>query len=452
MNVVTVIHHTHIELKDRMMKVFHCAVFICLLALFFFTTDVTAQQRKRGENSGGINRLEDRIRKLEEKIEKLEKTRISEESDSELEMLLKEVETLSADKDDNKIAASTVFKGEERQQQQLNPEISMTGDFFGSYSSSSDGRIESAGDFTDGRNQMYLREAELSVMAPLDPFTRGKFFFGIPSSASTAPLSTIIEEAYLEWLNLPGSLNLKVGEFNTQFGDLNRWHDHSLPQVDRPRALVNLFGTGNFGGIGVAGNFLLPSMTAHVNELDVSVTSGGDGVSFDDSYRNLVGVARYKNYFDISRNTYFELGTSLAHGYNDEAAGHKTTLGGLDMTVKWVPAGRSHYRTTEIKTEVFFSHRETAGKDIDRFSMYSFIHNKMGARLWGGLRYSYSELPLLPTEEYEWDISPSLDFWQSEFVMLRLQYSYTERSYMENDHSVFIQSVWSMGPHKHAAY
>ena len=84
----------------------------------------------------------------------------------------------------------------------------------------------------------------------------------------------------------------------------------------------------------------------------------------------------------------------------------------------------------------------------------------MSARTWIGLRYSYSGMPADPDSknyiildgENEWDISPTLDYWQSEFVMLRLQYSYTKRSYMDDDHSVFLQTVWSMGPHKHEAY
>ncbi len=433
----------------------HGIRYCCVLILVFLlgaAVSANAQQRNRGGKSGINPQLEQRIRELEEKIEALEKEKKEEESASELELLLQQADDMSSEKADDEISANKVFKGEERQQQQLNPEISMNGDFVGAFSSSTDERIEKAGDYTDGRNQIMFREAELSVMAPLDPFTRGKFFLGIPGSGSEEPLTSIIEEAYMEWLNLPGGINLKVGEFITQFGELNRWHTHGLPQVDRPLPLVRLFGNENFGGVGIAGNILLPSLTAHVNELDLSVTSGGDGISFDDSYRNIVGVARYKNYYDINRDTYFELGLSGAHGYNNEAEGHKTTLGAVDMTLKWVPAARSHYRTTEFKAEMFMSHRETAGDDLDRYGFLTLIHNKLGARFWHGLRFSYTELPLSVADEHEWEITPSIDFWQSEFVMLRAQYTYTERSYMEKDHTIFLQTIWAMGPHKHDVY
>ena len=78
----------------------------------------------------------------------------------------------------------------------------------------------------------------MSFIAPLDPFTRGKGFI------SATPQGISVDEAYLEWINLPLNANLKVGVFNADFGFYNRYHDHALPQFDRPRVLINLFGTG----------------------------------------------------------------------------------------------------------------------------------------------------------------------------------------------------------------
>ena len=373
------------------------------------------------------------------------------QEDDELMKLLEEADRMKEDKkvDDS---INRVFHGQERVQAQLNPEISLTGDFMGSISSEDSDFINEPGDFTDGRNQFYLREAEFHVIAPLDPFTRGKFILGMPGYGEDVSLSEMVAEAYMEWLNLPAGLNLKIGKFNTQFGVLNRWHDHGLPQVDRPRALVNLFGTENFGGPGISGNIVIPHLWAHVNELDIEVVTGGDGVSFDDSYENVIGVARFKNYYDLTRNTYLEFGFSGAHGYRDKDLDEKTSLGGFDIACKWVPAGRSHYRTIELRSEVFFSHAEYLGEDLDRIGMYAYMTSKTSARTMCGMRYGYSELPYSIDDEYEWNIVPHFDFWHSEFVLLRAQYNYTKRSYDVDDHSVFLQTIWSMGPHKHEAY
>lgn len=392
-----------------------------------------------------------KLAELQSKLEELKQSKQQEDKKTVLEKLLNEAQNFAKKEKKKDPTIARVFRGGQRQLQALNPNISLTGDFYGSITSSDSDPIKNEGDYTDGRNRFFMREAEFHVIAPLDPFTRGKFFLGIPG-AGDDPLSFMIGEAYMEWLNLPCNANLKIGLFNTQFGILNRWHDHGLPQVDRPRALINLFGLENFAGVGVGSNFLLPKLWAHVNEMDIEVVTGGGGITFDDVYDNVIVVSHLKNYYDLTRNTYLEVGLSGAHGYNDKAAEHRTTLAGLDLVCKWSPAGRSHYKTVEFRSEFFLSHREAEGETLDRFGFYSYLSNKMGARSWIGVRYSYSELPWMMDKEYEWDFSPYLDFWQSEFVMLRMQYSYTQRSYEENDHSVFLQSVWSMGPHKHEAY
>ncbi len=421
-----------------------------------------------GQESAGTDvSRQEKIQELERRIEALEREldnpdsrgrrrhRGGRDSDDELQQLLQEAQTLDRTEPEQENATPQVFRGSERQQSQLNPEISMTGDFFGGYTTSDDSRITDPGDFTDGRNHFAFREAEINVVAPLDPFTRGKFFLGIPGSGDVS-LSEMVSEAYMEWLNLPGRLNMKVGMFHNQFGILNRWHDHGLPQVDRPAALNNLFIGESLTGLGISGNFLLGDLWSDANELTVEVITGGDGHSFDSGYDTVVGVAHLKNYWDLTRNTYLELGFSGAHGHNDPNKKYFTTLGGADFTLKWVPSGRSHYRTIEFRSEFFASHREGPSKDLDRYGFYSFLRSKHGPRHWYGLRYSYSELPIPvsgPTaRDYEWDITPTIDFWQSEFVMMRLQYSYTERSYADKDHSVLLQAVWSMGPHKHEAY
>ncbi|MFC1528319.1 hypothetical protein ACFL5B_00260 [Candidatus Latescibacterota bacterium] len=410
----------------------------------------TKQTKLENKAASTITEYEKRISELESRIKEIEEDRAKEEGASELEKLLQEAQDLKGIKQTQE-PTIRVFSGTERHQPQLNPEISLTGDFFFNYSSSDAPYIAEPGDYTDGRNQFYLRDLGFHFVSPLDPFTRGKFFLGLPGSGDN-PLSDMIDEAYMEWLNLPLGLNLKIGQYFNQFGILNRYHDHGLPQVDRPSVLTRLFGNGNLSGFGLSGNFLLPSLWAHVNELNVEIATSGDGFSYDDSYNNVFSVVHLKNYYDLTQNTYFEFGLSGAHGYNDKDNEYISTLAALDFTYKWVPAGRSHYRTTEISGEFIFSHREVAGNDLDRYGFYTYIKNRMGARSLVALRYGYTQHPFDVDEKSEWDITPMLEVWQSEFVKLRLEYSYTERSYGDNDHTIFVHTVWSMGPHKHEAY
>jgi len=443
-----------------------------VLLLLYVTASVPAQEKLQpdSELTKKILQLEKSleetrssdekmIMKLESRLQKLEKAKVDEQRESELQKLLNEAQILKGKKKSEKISIDRVFRGSERHQPQLNPEISVTGDFYGAYTSNDAPYTTDPGAFADDINRFYLRDVGFHFMAPLDPFTRGKFLLGIPGDGDVS-LSEMIDEAYMEWLNLPGGMNLKIGKFFNRFGVLNRYHDHGLPQFDRPRALTNFFGNGNLGGFGLSGNFLLPKLWAHANELDIEITTSGDSFCFNDNYDNVIGLVHFKNYYDLTRNTYLELGLSGARGYNDKDNEYATTLAGIDLTCKWVPAGRSHYRTTEFRSEFLMSRRNQASGDIDRYGFYSYIKNKIGARYWVGLRYSYSDSPrnpftdkhLILKDEYEWDLSPTIDFWQSEFVMYRLQYSYTDRSYADHDHTVYVHTVWAMGPHKHEAY
>ena len=132
---------------------------------------------------GQQNQLEDiqaELQIMKQQVESLKAEKEKEAAVSELEKLLQEASLMAQEekKDDN--LTTRVFRGGQRQLQALNPNISLTGDFVGSMTSSNNALLTEPGDFTDGSNRFSLREAEFHIIAPLDPFTRGKFFMGVP--------------------------------------------------------------------------------------------------------------------------------------------------------------------------------------------------------------------------------------------------------------------------------
>jgi hypothetical protein len=331
----------------------------------------------------------------------------------------------------------------------LNPNFSVTGDFIGHFSDiDEDGHAaDNHGHGGVGGKRFLLREAEFHIISNLDPYTRAKLFLGVPGGGSMH-----IGEAYMEWLNLPLNLGLKIGKYRTQFGVLNRWHNHGLPQVDRPRVLTQFLGEDGLSGFGVSANVLLPRLWSHVNELDAEVIYGGDGASFSsEGNRQWVALAHLKNYYDLTNNAYLELGFSGAYGHHDPAGDFRTILGGVDLTYKWVPAGRSKYRTFEFRNEFIISHREVLLQDVISFGIYSYLENRLNARWWTGIRFDYTQLPE-SNNEYLWGVSPHLTYRQSEFVFIRFQLSHFQKTYGKNENVIYLQSVWSMGPHKHEAY
>jgi hypothetical protein len=396
-----------------------------------------------------LKELEKLINDLKAKIDKKEKQ-------DELKKLLEEASQLSTKVKEEKITVSKRFHSGARSQQKLNPNISLGGDFFAGYSSSKSDFVNESGDISYGNRRFDLREIELSLQAPLDPFTRGKAFISISKE------EIAIEEAYMEWLNLPLNMNLKAGIFYTEFGLLNRYHDHALPQFDRPRVLINYFSNAGLGGTGVSLNFMLPTLFfANASNLDLAVITGGNNFSFTSEGRyNLLTVGQFKNYYDLSRDTYLEFRLSGAAGKNDPDETYNSYVGSLGMILKWVPIGRAKYRTVDWKTELLYGYHEGISKDVVSKGFYSSLQYKLNAQYWLSSRVGYSELPY-DNYQSEWDFTTCLDFWQSEFVFIRFQYQYNLRDInnmmvypgdLPDDHSFLVQISWAMGPHKHEAY
>ncbi|MBN2415929.1 hypothetical protein JXO52_08805 [bacterium] len=363
-----------------------------------------------------------------------------------MQELLEKARILSQKKKSEEESLQRKFHSGLRQQSALNPNISMSGDYYAAYGTSDSDYNRIPSEYTWGTGRFFLREMEMGLQSPLDPFSRGKVFLSYGREGVS------LEEGYIEVLNFPLNINVKIGEYKTQFGKLNRYHDHALPQFDRPLVLVNFFGVTSLKGFGVAANVLLPSMTAHVNELDIDVISGGVGHSFTDAGKhNLIYVAHYKNYYDLNRSTYLEFGLSGATGYNDPGETLRTLVAGGDLTLKWTPPGRAKYRGIEWRTELLWSEREAAGPDVSAWGFFSSLQAKLGVRWFGSIRADYSQLPY-DSELEEKGVTICFDYWQTEFVFYRFQYSRLERNFEESDTRVIFQTNWAMGPHKHDAY
>ena len=375
------------------------------------------------------------------------------QAESDLQKLLEEASQFAEREKEEEEDLSKKFHSGVRQQQGLNPNVSLGGDFFSAISSSKNDYISESGDVSYGNNGFFMREVELSLVAPLDPFTRGKTFISITKEEIS------IEEAYMEWLNLPLNMNLKIGIFYAEFGPLNRYHDHALPQFDRPRALVNLFSNKGLGGTGVASTFMLPEVIfADASSFDLAVINGTNTVdTFSFNNEGLLYIGQFKNYYDISRNSYIEFRLSGVTGKNHSVGDNRSYVGSLGVTYKWAPVGREKYRTIDWRTELLYSYRKENTGNITSKGFYTTLQNKLNARFWIGGRIGYSEMSY-DAGQYEWDYSVNIDFWQSEFVFTRIQYQYNQRNkyytgtLLPDDHSLIIQVNWAMGPHKHEAY
>ena len=331
------------------------------------------------------------------------------------------------------------FTGQTRNLNELNPEISVTGDTFLQLSDDS-GNPES--------NQFRIAEFEMAFQAPLDPYSMAKAFVVFEEGEFE------LEEAFIDWTSLPAGLGLKFGALRNDFGKLNRWHQHALAQSGRPLVHQSFFGEDGLRGTGVGLSWLPKPFLGDYNELWLQVTNDQNDVSFSGrGFDEPVVTLHETNYWDLSDATYLEVGISASTGVNDELGNFRTLVVGTDWNLNWTPAARALYKGLEVRGEFLWQRREELERTRDSYGAYTYATYKLNRRLFLGLRGDWTDLPEEPGSSV-WGFSPYMDWWQSEWVRLRVQYSYSSRMFEtpQAENRLFFQVTWALGPHKHERY
>jgi len=315
----------------------------------------------------------------------------------------------------------------------LNPEISVTGD------------VRAMGTDPGPQEDVFrLREVELSFQSALDPFASTKLFLSLEEGAIN------IEEGYLYWPGLVGRLRLDLGVIRQQFGELNRWHLHALPESEYPLVLRKYFGDEGLAQTGVSLYTTAPiSIAAATHEVWAQVAVGNNDGLFDGGNR-LSYLAHLNNFWQLSPATFFQVGGTALYGENPDVGLYTTTVG-TDWRFTWRPPERALYREFTIRGEAIAVKRAGPVSDGWRWGGFVGAQYRLGRRWIAGLRYDYvqePEGPITPT----WALVPSLTYWQSEWVYARVEFQHLEGRAIERTRSLLLQIVWSFGPHKHETY
>ena len=461
----------------------------CLLLVFSFSavfSGVESAQENKGY-AGSIEELNERIIKLQQQILDMQK-----KHDSEIAALNRRIERLSADaagqKEETDIAslrelaraAATESAAEETASaaeityesgglglQTLNPEISFAGDFL--FSTRQDSTSDQSSNFD-------FRVLDIHVESWLDPYTR--FKAAIPVTEDEAKLG----EGYITLYDITDNVNLTLGKFRQQFGVVNRWHKHALDQVDFPLALRQIFGNGGLNQSGVSIDWIMPPAGDVSQELTFQVTDGSNSRLFGENSHNRPSLlAHYKNYRDLSKDTYLEYGFTGMVGWNDEwtmsddttiDSRKMTTVLGADLSLLWEPTEKMRYRNVEWRSEAYLLDKRLLAPDgsgsdnINAWGLYSYLQSKISRTVDIGIRADYfrpdskgyadstlSPLAVTGDNPYMWQIGPYITWWQSPFVKFRAEYNHAEGSGIDVPRDViWLQAVFAAGPHKHERY
>ncbi len=350
------------------------------------------------------------------------------------------------------------FVGRQRNQQALNPELTVTGEVFGFVNLDAP---------TEGN--IVPREFEFSFQSALDPYTVAKVYasYHVPGGGiepfEATGADTVadahghggemaVEEGYLQWRSLPGGFNIMAGRFRQNFGTLNRWHPHALPYQSLPLPYLAFFGEEGLGQAGVSVHWLAPVHGVGTWEARGEVTASSNEKLFGESSK-LSFLGRINAFFDLSRSTYFEIGGTYLTGPSyDGADNFGTWVSGGDFTLSWRPPERSRYREATLRGGVVYGNVATElGPAGEAFGAFGSAEYRLGRRLLVGGRYEYTENPLDPARS-SWLAGPTLTWWQSEWVRLRLEYDHLDRPAGDPLRQLVLQTTFAMGPHKHENY
>jgi hypothetical protein len=314
------------------------------------------------------------------------------------------------------------------------PDISVIGDFQGSYTNNVRRKLDAG-----------INEAEFSFQSVVDPYARADFFLSVGKDPVSGNFNFDLEEGYVTTLSLPAHLQLKAGKFRSAMGRINPVHPHALPFITLPDAYVNYFGEG-INDEGASLSWIVPNSLFY-QELVFQFTDGPiDNPSFSRSIGNtFFELAHLKNFFDLSDNATLEFGLSGMTGAN--LFNWRSNVGAIDLTYKWKPVQFNTYKSFTWQSEAYFSNAKVSGDTtVNSFGMYSFINFQFSKRFFFTGMYSYSGKPY-SANTHENSFSATVGWYATEFQKIEMEGVTTSGNKMSNLSRILLRWIFVIGTH-----
>jgi len=326
-----------------------------------------------------------------------------------------------------------------------------------------------------------IPNVELALDGAVDPYFKGfsDIVYKLDANGETG---VELEEAYFLTTSLPGNLQLKGGQFFTEFGRQNPQHPHSWAFVDQPLVLNRMFGPDGLRSQGARVSWLAP--TSWYTEAMVSILNSAGGTTFsfrsDESSeihgglpaergvrgaQDLLLVPRIATSIDLTDTQVLLMGASAAFGPNSSGPGAKTQIYGADLYWKWKSStAQQGFPFVSSQTEALFRRYEAAQRESADDPTVTLPPETLSDRgvysqlLWGikprwvvGLRGEFASGDNAAFDSQlradRFRLSPNLTWYPTEFSKLRLQYNYDHREGIGGDHSVWLQFEFVLGAH-----
>lgn len=349
------------------------------------------------------------------------------------------------------------------------------------WSSQTDVASLQRGDHDPAVRGFTIPNEEITLDGAVDPFFKG-FLDVVYKLDAEGESGLELEEAYILTTSLPANLQLRAGQFYTEFGRQNQQHPHSWAFVDQPLVLNRMFGPDGMRGQGARLSWLAPTswyteaMVTVQNSLGETMYSFRSeesseihgGIPVEREVRgggDLVAVPRVATSFDLTPTQTVLLGVSGAFGPNNSGVSNRTRMYGADLYWRWKSATAGQgFPFLSWQSEVLYRRYDAAERQSEDNPLVTLRRETIGDRgaysqvLWGirprmvaGLRAEVaggnatafdSELRVDRVR-----VSPNFTLYPSEFSKVRLQYNFDDRKGIGRDHSIWLQFEFILGAH-----
>jgi hypothetical protein len=423
------------------MKVSSLSVFCLHLALLVLPATLQAQAVPQADIQALRTQIEALKTEYQARIESLEKQL----ADVQAQMLrLPEPETAPA------AAATTapVSPGA------LNPAISVAANFLGRADNQ---KVFLEGGPTRVDNTFNLREAEIDMRVPVDPFSDAVLITSLESE-SPGVFNTSVEEGYINIRKLPFmsssplGLKFQIGRFRPSFGKFNTLHTHDLPQSTRSLLTEEFLGDEGFISQGVSTDFYIPTPWSETESLNarLQVLTGGDVAISPDSNHRMAYLGNLRWFKTIAGTHNTEVGwSSYWHPGRDTTT--IARMHSIDFMYRWKPFRQGEWKSYLLGGEVMFSDpvdSPTAGEARRPKGTSVFTQWQFDRRKYAGVRFDYTTTLADPALQRK-SVTPYFSYYFSEFLRLRLNFERRWSELPTEDHrnTFYTELNWIFGSH-----
>lgn len=203
-----------------------------------------------------------------------------------------------------------------------------------------------------------IQNTEIGLSGAVDPYFKG-FVNMVQTIDANGDTVVELEEAYAQTTSLSYGLQVKAGQFFTDFGRLNPQHPHQWEFVDQPIVNTRTFGDDGLRGPGARVSWFVPTAFPLEVIAGMQNANGGTMASFagpkeggepagqavDRSVRtfnDVVWTGRADVSIDVTDDIPALIGVSEAYGPSGASASGMTSILGADLTLKWKPVANDH--------------------------------------------------------------------------------------------------------------